>query len=149
MEFDVKRTFGIARTRTSVISLYWLTIALLIFASSSFALQVDLSLDDDEPIQEGWIGFGMPATGGDIFEADIDDPDLGSLMMTIEGNTHSRDYNPADGDYEDLSDLLSDGPPRMMPMVAAKNITSDFGPRFTSPLKSMLMQSRMRLAGRR
>jgi len=106
----VKRTFGIARTRTSVISLYWLTIALLIFASSSFALQVDLSLDDDEPIQEGWIGFGMPATGGDIFEADIDDPDLGSLMMTIEGNTHSRDYNPADGDYEDLSDLLSDGP---------------------------------------
>lgn len=90
---------------------FWLATNLVLASATSVsALNIDLSLDDDEPIQEGWVGFGMPATGGDVFEAEIDDPELGSLVISIDGNTHSRDYAPAEGDFEDLSDLLSDGP---------------------------------------
>lgn len=85
----------------------WLALVTAV-ADAQGPLKIDFSRGpDDEPLQDGWqpfVGDGVdPITNTFLFEgAPID--------LTIEGNTHWRDYRPATGGYAVLSDLLRDGP---------------------------------------
>ncbi len=80
-------------------------------------LRVDFSRSDDAglaPLQTGWLGFGLPGTGGDEVAAPFADDELaglgGSVAVALAGNSHARDYAPATGAFAADSALLSDGP---------------------------------------
>ncbi len=92
-------------------------------------LMVDFSRGDEggvEPLQPGWQGFELPATGGTLETATLLSLAAGSdgtVTVSIEGNTHSRDYAPATGLFEPLSDLLLDGP--LMNAAGTMTLTID------------------------
>lgn len=79
-------------------------------------LMVDFSRIDQggvEPLQLGWQGFTLPATGGAQKMETFSSPAIGNdgtVTVSIQGNTHSRDYAPATGQFEPLDSLLRDGP---------------------------------------
>ena len=82
-------------------------------ASAQSPLKIDFSrMPDEQPLQDGWLAF--VGEGTDIFTESYPSNELAgpdqTVMVTIEGNTHWRDYRAATGDFEPLSDLLSDGP---------------------------------------
>ena len=81
------------------------------------ALLVDFSRTDQggsNPLQAGWQGFVLPATGGEEVSADFRNDELaepgGTVRVTVAGNSHTRDYASATGVFAARSDLLSDGP---------------------------------------
>ncbi|MDP7307742.1 MAG: hypothetical protein QF405_08900, partial [Roseibacillus sp.] len=81
------------------------------------ALMVDFSRTDQggsDPLQAGWQGFVLPATGGEEISADFRIDELagagGMVRVTVAGNSHTRDYAAATGVFAARSDLLSDGP---------------------------------------
>ncbi len=70
-------------------------------------LQVDFTrAPDDAPLQLGWLPFQGDGTATITQTFDLDGK---SIDVTIGGNTHWRDYAPATGVFEGLSDLLRDG----------------------------------------
>ena len=70
-------------------------------------LMVDLSRDPDElPLQNGWEGFFGELVDGTTRFFDFDGQDV---TITIEGNTHWRDYRAAAAPFDNYADLLSDG----------------------------------------
>ncbi len=78
---------------------------------------VDFSRSDRdgvEPLQPGWQGFGLPATGGEEVTKSFPHDELagagGAVRVTVAGNSHTRDYAAATGAFAAQSDLLSDGP---------------------------------------
>ena len=78
---------------------------------------VDFSRSDRdgvEPLQPGWQGFGLPATGGEEVAKSFPHDELagagGAVRVTVAGNSHTRDYAAATGAFAAQSDLLSDGP---------------------------------------
>ena len=78
------------------------------------SLKVDFSQNTTTPLQTGWQGFAHGTDGGGaatrLFASD-DLAGLGnSVAVTIAGNTHWRDYDPATGNFAPLSNLLRDGP---------------------------------------
>ncbi len=80
----------------------------LVTSTVSAQLMVDFSRAPDEfPLQEGWEPF--VGDGTDTF-TETYEFEGASVDITIEGNTHWRDYRAATNDFEELSDLLSDGP---------------------------------------
>ena len=93
------------------ISRFFMTLMLGYLLLPSFVaaqIQVDFTrASDDEPLQEGWLPFQ-----GDGVDPVTESFDLGgrSIDVTVEGNTHWRDYRAATGGFAPYSDLLSDGP---------------------------------------
>ncbi|NIP98818.1 MAG: hypothetical protein GWO24_37630, partial [Akkermansiaceae bacterium] len=92
-------------------------VALVPVTTMGEALQVDFSRSDQggvEPLQAGWEGFAMPATGGEEVTVAFPYDGLagpgGSVVVTVAGNSHTRDYAPATGRFAEQSALLSDGP---------------------------------------
>lgn len=79
-------------------------------------LMVDFSRGDEggiEPLQPGWQGFALLETGGTLETETFASPAAGNdgtVTVSIQGNSHSRDYAPATGTFEPLSALLRDGP---------------------------------------
>lgn len=71
-------------------------------------LMIDFSREPDgEPLQDGWESF--VGEGTDVFTETFDFEGT-PVDVTIEGNTHWRDYRAATGIYQDVSDVVSDGP---------------------------------------
>ncbi|MCA9215013.1 MAG: hypothetical protein KDB27_18215 [Planctomycetales bacterium] len=90
--------------RISVSCLFCFTFLL---SHAAFAqLQIDFSrAPDDEPLQDGW----LPFQSDDVFASEAFDFNGSSIEVTVEGNTHWRDYAEATRGFEPWSDLLRDG----------------------------------------
>jgi hypothetical protein len=86
----------------------------------STPLRVDFGRSIDAgPTQPGWESLehdGTSAATGSFLHAELAGPG-GSVDVTLSGQTHWRDYAPANGDFAPLSDLLSDGPLANAPAV--------------------------------
>ncbi|MCH8046991.1 MAG: CotH kinase family protein [Planctomycetes bacterium] len=78
------------------------------------SLKIDFSQGVIRPLQSGWQEFAFGIDGGESVTRSFASDHLagpGSRVdVTIAGNTHWRDYDPATGQFAQLSDLLRDGP---------------------------------------
>ena len=85
-----------------------LLIAITLLSTSGVHAQLKIDFTrapDDEPLQDGW----EPYQADDIFAVESFDFDGTSIDVTVEGNTHWRDYREATRGFEPLSNLLRDG----------------------------------------
>ena len=83
-----------------------LTLIGVLASTASAQLKIDFTrAPDDEPLQDGW----TPYQADDVFAEESFDLDGTSIDVTVEGNTHWRDYREATRGFGPLSDLLRDG----------------------------------------